>query len=134
MTSSSGTCWEPRLLREQLAGPDRGVVRTRMPSTASAPFADPSPHTARPAAVDLGDLANDGSELRGAIERYSVDRNTLHVFSASVGLAARDQRVREFNDAMAATARKTRFRPAHAGGQGRLSPLQELSGPPASPA
>ena len=64
---------------------------------ASAPHSEPTPHAVHPASVDLGDLANDGSELQGAIERYSVDRNSLMSSAPPAASTARDERVREFN-------------------------------------
>ena len=48
---------------------------------------------ATPRSVDLGDLANDGSELRGAIERGTrFDRNTMMSSSPPSASVVRDER------------------------------------------
>ena len=47
--------------------------------------------------MDLADLANDGSELRGLIERYSVDRSSVQSSSPPTSFSARDDRVRDFS-------------------------------------
>jgi uncharacterized protein (DUF885 family) len=64
--------------------------------TSSAAFSGPGPQPSQPGSLDLGDLANDGSELRGVIERYSVDRTSLLSSSAPSGSPARDKWVRDF--------------------------------------
>jgi uncharacterized protein (DUF885 family)/dienelactone hydrolase len=46
--------------------------------------------------LDLGDMADDGSELRAAIERYESDRGSLLRSAPAPGSPERDRRVREF--------------------------------------
>ncbi len=46
--------------------------------------------------LDLGDLADDGSELRAAIERYESDRGSLLRSAPAPGSPERDRRMREF--------------------------------------
>jgi dipeptidyl aminopeptidase/acylaminoacyl peptidase/uncharacterized protein (DUF885 family) len=46
--------------------------------------------------IDLGDLADDGSELRGAIERYEADRSSLVRSAPAPGSPKRDERIRAF--------------------------------------
>ncbi len=46
--------------------------------------------------LDLGDLADDGSELRAAIERYEADRGNLIRSAPAAGSPDRDRRIRQF--------------------------------------
>ena len=52
--------------------------------------------TSKHGAIDMGDLAADGSELSGMIERYSVDRNSLQSSSPPSSSPARDEGNRDF--------------------------------------
>ena len=53
-----------------------------------------------------GSSTNDGSELRGAIERYEADRGSLLRSLPPPARRARDERLREFTDAVARPARQ----------------------------
>ncbi len=79
------------------ARPARDVAAVRTNGvTSSAPFSGPVSHPSQSGSLDLGDLASDGSELRGVIERYSVDRTSLLSSAPPSASPARDERVRDF--------------------------------------
>ena len=63
---------------------------------ASASVVGPGSHPAQAGSVDMGDLADDGSELRVMIERYSVDRMSLQSSSPPSSSPVRDERLRDF--------------------------------------
>jgi dipeptidyl aminopeptidase/acylaminoacyl peptidase len=64
--------------------------------SSTGPIAPAAAHGAQPGSVDLGDLANEGSELRGMIERYGVDRQSFLSAALPSGTAAREEKQREF--------------------------------------
>jgi uncharacterized protein (DUF885 family)/dienelactone hydrolase len=68
------------------------VPTTAAAARGSEPSDSPSKHTA----IDMGDLAADGSELSGMIERYSVDRGSVQSSSPPASSPARDERTRDF--------------------------------------
>ena len=79
------------------AGAARDVAAIRSNGVMSTePFSGSGLHQSQSGSLDLGDLANDGSELRGVIERYSVDRTSLLSSSPPSASPARDERVRDF--------------------------------------
>lgn len=47
--------------------------------------------------LDLGELGDDGSELRGVIERYEADRGSMLRSAPAPGSPARDERIRNFH-------------------------------------
>jgi uncharacterized protein (DUF885 family)/dienelactone hydrolase len=63
----------------------------------NAPYSGASTRLPQQGSVDLGDLANDGSELRATIERYSVDRQSFQSSAPPSASPARDEKVRAFN-------------------------------------
>ncbi len=79
--------------------PDAEVVASQGGvEAASAPFSGPSPHSVHPGTLDMGDLANDGSELAA---RSSATRSTATASCRRRHRPRRrrqDGRVREFNE------------------------------------
>ncbi|MHB1556296.1 MAG: DUF885 family protein [Isosphaeraceae bacterium] len=56
------------------------------------------PASGATASPDLGELADEGSELRRAIELYEADRSSLMRAVPAPGDPARERRIRDFND------------------------------------
>ncbi len=65
--------------------PDDGAARVRS-----------RPQDASSAALDVAEMSNDRSELRGPIERYTTDRGTLQRSLPPSASPRRDERLREF--------------------------------------
>ncbi len=63
---------------------------------ATASPASPAAVPARTLSLDLDDLDDDASELRGAIERYEADRSSLLRTAPAPGSPKRDERIRDF--------------------------------------
>jgi len=74
------------------------VAATRASTRPSgAPYGVAAPHQPPASSVGLGELSNDGSELRGVIERYAVDRVSVLSSSPPSSSPAQDQRVSDFS-------------------------------------
>ena len=74
---------------------DLAAIPTTGP-LAAARSSEPSESASKHGGFDMGDLAPDGSELSGMIERFSVDRASVQSSSPPASSLARDERVREF--------------------------------------
>ena len=121
-----------------VAGPTAAHEQAAAHSTARPVLAaahDPAPaaHAAQAGSVDLGELVNEGSELRGMIERYSVDRITFQSSAPPSASPCAISRLRDFTRQWQDKLEKLEFDHLCPGWQGRLPPLQELPDPPASP-
>ena len=133
-TSSSGTCWAAS--QPAGSGPASRDHRTRL-----AAGVGPAERRRRPEhasverrRLDLADLGSDRSELRGAIERYEVDRGSLLRSLPPSGSPQRDERLREFTTQWLDQLGKLDFDRLEPGRQGRLPALQEPPGPRAASA
>jgi uncharacterized protein (DUF885 family)/dienelactone hydrolase len=95
---------------DQNTKPARDVAATRANALGSpAEPPGPAPSQLLHGSVELTDLATDGSELRGLIERYAADRASVQSSSPPASSNARDERVRDFANQWLETLEKLEF-------------------------
>ena len=116
-----------RTSRSTSGRPDRASSRAAMPMPPDEPCRSRARTRTTPRASPStwASSSNDGSELRGAIERYAADRGSLLRSRRRAGSPQRDERIREFTTQWLDQLGKLDFDRLEPGRQGRLPALQE---------